>query len=397
MDRFKSVNPVVRRRAGAILISLAALSVCAIFIFGCSQDRPVQLTTLSEQIPLTAPLELRRLETGHLIALVMEGDRQIPALYQSDSSGKSWTKWCDLPQLASLSGIEFSTAANLITVVAYKLNQLTISVATISSDTGTGLLSTPDFQTSEMTIPEKIQGIALAGSQTQTAENIHYQLAYLTGDPADSIRTIFHRWSWDRCQSWSNPIELDTGIIGSLDLDPAPAGNTSGFNLGYTLDYFYYWRSLSESDHTRSKRITLRIAPDSRNEIAKLGRNLFVTGDSHTNQVVGASSDNNGYNWSMAMSLAGHSDEPRRADVDADFNHFWVTYSGGDTLLAARTSTSPEHPRNWLPEIEIYRGAISGYPSIVALPDSTAGVLFATPDNHVHFAHIKKNAPLETP
>jgi len=377
-------------------IYIAAIGLaCTLLHFGCGQEAPVSLTTLSNDLELTGPVELKRLATGHLVALVAEIESGTPTIYQGDSSGQTWSRLCDLPQFGDLTGTEIATGGNLLVVAAYGANQLTIATASLLIDSESDTLIAPQLETSLLSVSDPIQEISLAGSRSQSNDLIHFQLAYLTGEPSDSIRTIFHRWSGDRGSSWSNPSQLSTGVISSLDLAVAQEGST-GFNLAYTHNGFFQWRGIHELDHTAAKQIMLRIAPDSRNEIAKLGVNLFVTGDSPSNQVVGAFSDNNGYNWSMAMALANHADEPRRADLDAGFDQCWVTYTSGDSVLVARNSKVPALPRLWLPEIEVFRGRITGRPSIVALPDSTAGILFATTDNQVHFANVKKQMPPKT-
>ncbi len=102
-----------------------------------------------------------------------------------------------------------------------------------------------------------------------------------------------------------------------------------------------------------------------------------------------------GLNWSPAMALSKKSNLSRRPDLDADFGRFWSLFTEGDSLLVTRSSTRPMHPKFWSDEIVISESIVTGEPTIAAMPDSTAGILFAVPDGEVFFARVKLPPPIQ--
>ena len=111
--------------------------------------------------------------------------------------------------------------------------------------------------------------------------------------------------------------------------------------------------------------------------------------ESETHQVVGAPSRNGGTNWDRAIALAHGSDRPRRPALDWGGGRFWVAYAQGDSLLAARWAKDPTFPKFWSEPIEIARARALAAPAVVALPDSTALILFAAPEGKVWSARVR--------
>ncbi|MCK4306216.1 MAG: hypothetical protein KAY24_18390 [Candidatus Eisenbacteria sp.] len=374
------------RRSGAIAIGIlcGTLLLAQLMAGGCGRDEPeIPIVLLSEEVSLHPPTELVRTPSGNLVALVAEGEDCVLTLYRSGPDGQLWRRWQALPAPEGIREVDLSVDGNLLVVAGNRGQAIWISTLAIDPQ------SPEDSIPSSTELPAKqtVVSLAIAAIASVPDEAPELQLAYLVGDPADSQRVMMRRWSLDGGVSWSEPRQLGEGILGRVALETRPSGGKSA-DLCFSREGFLRWRGLSGSDRTDEFRITLRVAPDSRNEIARMGLGVLVVGESARHQVVASASDNSGRNWSAAMALARNADHPRVPDIDAGFGRYWVTYSSGDTTLAVRTATDPSRPTYWSRGIYFRETRCLGEPSIVALPDSSAGLLFAVPDGKVYFARV---------
>jgi hypothetical protein len=162
----------------------------------------------------------------------------------------------------------------------------------------------------------------------------------------------------------------------------------------YMRDDLLRWRANSRQGRRWSpeREIRLRVEETSRSDVARVGHLVLAVGESGRHQVVCATSRNSGHNWERATAIAQDARRPRHPAVDSGFGRFWVAFTEDDSLLIARTTDSPWHPRQWSERIPVAAGPIAGRPAIVALPDSTAGVLYATPAGRVLFTTVRMAA-----
>lgn len=381
-----------RRFAGAHW-ALMMLFIISLLPLGCSQtvdhEEPI---LLSADIPLYPPTEIVRTDQGQLLALVAAGESRTISIYQADPAGLAWHLWGTLPQFNKADQIAISAGGNLFAVAAHRNNRFWIAVTELTKADVADTLVTPEFKTTEFVSPQPLKAIGISAGATDQFSPTHIQCAYLTAGDENNDPVLQHIYSTDNGATWSDPIRLGSGQLGRLDLDAQPAGGIAA-NLVFSRDSLYKWCGLSESDHTREVKIMLKINPDARHEVARFEKWVYVVGESATGQVVGSASKNSGLNWTPAMALAGKSDHSRRPDVDGGFGRIWSLFTEGDSMLIARSTTLPMHPKYWTDDIIVSKTTVSGEPSIAAMPDSSAGVLFATAPGKVFFARVKLPPP----
>ncbi|MFC1572501.1 hypothetical protein ACFL6M_02770, partial [Candidatus Eisenbacteria bacterium] len=352
-------------------------------IVGCGREADVEPVQLSVDRQLVPPTELIRTPGGDLVALVGEAGEGALTLYRCVSDGLNWERWQSLPAPEQITEVDLACGGSRLAVAASRGE--TIWVASCDADP-----QQPDdahFLTTDFTAEQHVVSLAIAAvaPDADTIPGLH--LAYLTGDPSDSIRVMWHRWSADGGETWSEQQRLGDGVLGRVALETQPGGGLTT-DLGFSRERFMHWRGLSGLDYTGEFKVRLRVDHSSRNEIARLGKEVLVAGESHRHQVLSATSHNNGRNYEPATALGRDSDHSRVPDIDAGFGRFWVVYNAGDTLLVARTATHPSRAKLWSPGITVPVSGCLGEPSIVALPDSTAGILYAEPGGKVSFAKV---------
>jgi hypothetical protein len=343
----------------------------------------------SEDLPLYPPIDLVRAPSGDLVALAAEGEARQLALYRGGPDGERWERWLPLPAPPDIVEVDLAAGGKLIALAGSRSKAHAIWFSALLADPEArtdSIIGTVEFA-AESTVVSL--ALAVFAPASDLVPQIH--LTYLTGDPADTLREMRHRWSVDGGYTWSDEISLGSGTLGRVACDTRPVGGRAA-DLAFSRDRFMHWRGLSGRDRTEAIRARLRVAHTSRNEVARMGSAVLLCGESHRNQVVAISSTNAGRNWGTAISLARDSDHRRVPDIDAGDGLFWVVYSSGDTTLTVRAAADPSRPQNWSRGIFFTSTRCIGEPAIVALPDSSAGVLFAAPEGKVYFARVRPPA-----
>ena len=361
------------------------LAGCTLLLGGCGGQGEPGGTPLARDVALYPPTELVRTAEGSLVALVAEGETHALTLYRSDDAGETWARWKPLRAPETFDEVELTCGGRTLAVAGRR--ERTIWLATLQADPqapADTLLHTIEWFTDEA-----VASLALTAAAAEPDKDPLLYLAYLTGDPADSNLALYAGSSDDGGTTWTSARRLAEGNLGRVALTTR-AGGGKAAELGYSRDYFFQWRGLSERDHTSPFRVRLRVDGGSRNEIARMDRDVLVVGESDRNQVVCCTSHNGGRNWEPAMALAGASDSRRVPDVAAGFGRFWAVFAAADTAMIARSAKNPRTPKRWSRDMILARTGCVGEPSIVALPDSSAGVLYASSKGGVYFVRVQE-------
>ena len=67
-----------------------------------------------------------------------------------------------------------------------------------------------------------------------------------------------------------------------------------------------------------------------------------------------------------------------------------AVFAAADTAMIARSAKNPRTPKRWSRNMILARTGCVGEPSIVALPDSSAGVLYASSKGGVYFVRVQE-------
>lgn len=382
---------------GTILLGLVL--AMAGYGIGCGkQEEGAFRAALSLERSLYPPLELARVSEDLLIALVAEGDEQVPVLYRSTSAGRAWQRWLEPPiPLSVLDEVDLAQAGTHLALAGREGR--TVWAGALALETGAdtaGTHASPSrgaaaerWQTTQFTSDDPIESMAIACAAPDPATMPQLHLLYVTEIPGDTLRTLWQRRSPDAGATWTAPELVTDGAIGGVATATRPDGSRS-VDVCYQRDSLLRWRGLSQENQTEEFRLRLRVAPESRNRLARFERNVLASGESERHQAVAAFSENVGRNWSSAIALARDADHPREPDIDAGYGLYWVAYLAGDSLLVARAASTPKSPRAWSPGIWAHLGPTMGQPYIVAMPDSSAGILHAAPEGRVYFTRVWK-------
>jgi hypothetical protein len=209
-------------------------------------------------------------------------------------------------------------------------------------------------------------------------------LAYLMAAAGSIPRRLQYCRSTDDGLTWSAPelMAQDSVALPALFARSSSAGVV---DLAYARSGFMRWRGGSHhgSRWGPEEAVRLGACGSSASAIARARRRVFLMGESATHQVVGAPSRNGAVNWERAIAIARGSDQPRMPALDWGGGRFWVAFAQGDSLLMARWATDPWLPALWSAPTPLARTRCAGPPAVVALPDSAAIVVYATPDGIV--------------
>ncbi len=398
-----------RRRGLWIVAGAAALGAALSASLPAAREvihpQAPSLVSIAPDSLLLPPTQLVRTATGELVVLAVEGEKRTLTLYRSGPQGDQWQRWQSLTAPAGIREVDMTSAGNLLAVAATEGHAIWLGSLPLESEAQ----EHPAPHTTEFLCDRTVLSLALAGTApaamapattgpaatapaataaaADAAPQLH--LAYLTGDPPDTERVIFHRWSHDGGLNWSEPHVLAQGALGPVDLSAQPDSGRS-VELGYSRGGFLRWRRLTGSDASPEVEVRVAVAPGSQNALACLGPRIAIIGESERHQVVGSVSENGGHNWGRAIAMARASRHFRVPDIAAAFGRFWIAYSFGDSAVVARSSTNPWHPKNWGPPIFIAHTLSVGSPSVVALSEDSAGVLFAAQEGKIYFVRVGK-------
>ena len=91
-----------------------------------------------------------------------------------------------------------------------------------------------------------------------------------------------------------------------------------------------------------------------------------------------------------AISIARQCDHVRLPAIDHGGGLFWVGFSQGDTAVVVRSTVHTLYPKQWNKSMFAARACCLDAPDVAALPDSTVGVLFGTPEGEVFFVRVRQ-------
>ncbi|MCK4412947.1 MAG: hypothetical protein KAY32_05340 [Candidatus Eisenbacteria sp.] len=218
-------------------------------------------------------------------------------------------------------------------------------------------------------------------------------LVYLTREPDTRTKQVVYRHSSDAGATWSDPETLAEGDVGRPEIF-ARSRFRRTVDVCYPLGEFMHYRSSGNAgEHwLPEKEIRLRVAAGSSNGIARHERELLTICENDLHQVAGAMSLNSGYNWERAISIARQCDHVRLPAIDHGGGLFWVGFSQGDTAVVVRSTVHTLYPKQWNKSMFAARACCLDAPDVAALPDSTVGVLFGTPEGEVFFVRVRQPA-----
>lgn len=351
------------------------------------------LAPLATDRALHPPIDAALGPRGEVIALVAEGEARQLVLYRSDSSATRWERWAALPlQAPGAVGLAITPRAAL--VVANASADTThagpggIWIASVPLDAAAPADSSARFTRIESAAP--VLALTCDASPTVPDSVACAHLAFLTAAADTFPRLLLYCRTIDDGLRWSLPQVMARD---SVDLPAlfARAHAVGVVDLAYARAGFMRWRG-GNRHGTRwgpeaAVRLGVRNNPCS--AIARASRRVFLLSESETHQIIGAPSRNGGANWDRAIALARGSDRPRWPSLDWGGGRFWVAYAQGDSLVMARWAKNPAYPKLWSAPIEIAPACALDGPAVVALPDSTALILFAAPDGKVWCARAR--------
>lgn len=377
-------GPRLRRAAAAlfgIALSLAATADASI------------LTPLARDRALHPPIQAALAPRGEVIALAAEGDARQLVLYRSDASVTRWERWAALP-LTAPDAVALAITPRAALVVANapadttRARQGSIWIASIPLASPAPADSSVRFTHIESAAP--VLALACDASPTLPDSVAGAHLAFLTAAADTFPPLLLYCRSVDDGLRWSEPQVMARD---SLELPAlfARSQTQSVVDLTYARAGFMRWRGGNHYGERwgPEKAVRLGTRQSSHSAIARASRRALLLNESETHQVVGAPSRNGGVNWERAIALARGSDRPRMPALDWNGGRFWIAYAQGDSLVMARWARDPAYPNLWSTPLEIARARALGGPDVVALPDSTAVILFAAPEGKVWCARAR--------
>lgn len=380
-----------RRTLAGLTLLTTLVIVC---LAGCESDSrhgPVSLAPADQ--PLYPPTRLVRTPDGDLVALVSEQDPALSdlaglALYRAAAPGASWSRWTALPLAPGYADVDFAAGAQRLVIAASYGESLQVVSLPLDATSPASVIEVVALP-ADSTVLGLALGASLGVGDTAPA---HHLLALAEAE-ADSGRVLHYRRSQDGGLSWGPPVLLAHGALGYPGIF-ARSERADVVDVVYMRDELLRWRGNTHGGRrwNAEKELRLRVGAHSRNGVARIGHLVLATGESSRHQVVCSTSRNGGHNWERATAIARDTAAPRDPAVDSGFGRFWVAFTEGDSVLVARSTVSPWHPKQWSERIPVAAGPFTGRPAIAALPDSTAGILYATPTGRVHFAIARLGA-----
>ena len=369
---------------------------------------------------------------GGFVALVTDGETHRLTLYRGGPDGRRWQRWIELPASAGTVEPQLAIAGDRVLVAGAEGTRIWTIAVPLSPQSERKGLRASDLTRDTLDAGTAILALALDGSLPDTTGEVFAHLAYLAEPesvtvalrrialvsqpeklrltvpnapretPADSAavaaasevtRFIAYRRSSDAGLTWAAPETLAVGDLDRPGLFAHVAGRRS-VDLCYRRGEFMAWRGSGSHGRSwiREKAIRMRAASGSRNAVARDLDEVFVICESDTHQVTGATSLNQGYNWERAIAVARESRNVRVPALDCGGGLFWVAYSAGDSTVVLRSTAHTLYPKQWNRGINIAAVCTAGPPDVVALPDSTAGLIYATPTGEAYFARVRQPA-----
>lgn len=406
----------------------------------------LDLLRIDSHRALYPPTQAAWSPAGGFVALVTDGETRRLTLYRGGPDGRRWQRWIELPATAGAVEPQLTIAGDRAIVAGAEGTRIwTIAVPLVPPPGQKGLRAT-DLARDTLDAGAPVLALALDGSLPDTTGEVFAHLAYLAEPesmtvalkriaiasqpeklrlmvpnapretPADSAdaatvdstsvafadsagatsgptRFIAYLRSSDAGLTWAPP---ETLAVGDLDRPGlfAHAARSRTVDLCYRRGEFMAWRGSGSRGAAwiREKAIRMRAAAGSRNSVARNLDEVFLICESDTHQVTGSTSLNQGYNWERAIAVARESRHLRVPALDCAGGLFWIAYSAGDTVVVLRSTVSTLYPKQWNHGINIAAVCTAGPPDVVALPDSTAGLIYATPAGEAYFARVRQPA-----
>jgi hypothetical protein len=380
------------------------------------------------------------------VALATDGETRRLTLYRGGPDGRRWQRWIELPASAGAVEPQLTIAGDRALVAGAENTRIWTIAVPLSPQTARKSLRASDLALDTLDAGAPILALALDGSLPDTTGEVFAHLAYLAepesmtvalnrialasqperlrltvpnaprATPADSAaatvadsaaladsaaveatpettRFVAYLRSSDAGLTWAPPETLAVGDLDRPGLFAHVAGRRT-VDLCYRRGEFMAWRGSGSQGRSwiREKAIRMRAASGSRNAVARNLDEVFLICESDTHQVTGATSLNQGYNWERAIAVARDSRNVRVPALDSGGGLFWVAYSASDSVVVLRSTEHTLYPKQWNRGINIAAGCTAGPPDVVALPDSTAGLIYATPAGEVYFARVRQPA-----
>ncbi|MBM3316835.1 MAG: exo-alpha-sialidase [Candidatus Eisenbacteria bacterium] len=345
--------------------------------------------------PLYPPTRLAWSAAHGLVALVTDGESRRPVLYRAGARGEDWRRWAELPLSAGEGDTELVLAGDEALIFGAREDRILIirlALADAAPSAPSGFPpGVPRIDTLAAGAP--IVSLAADASPPDSAGGPAVHLAYLVRPAGEEGRSILYRRSADGGATWAPP---DTLAFGDVE-GPALFARSERANivdLCYRRNAFMTWRGSGDQGlFWRDERpIRLAAARGSHNAVARRDNQVLVICENELHQVAGSTSLNHGYNWERAIAVAREARHLRMPALDCGGGLFWVAYSAGDSMVVLRSASDTALPSQWHGGINVAAVCTQGRPDVVALPDSTAGLLYGTPSGEVYFARVRQPA-----
>jgi hypothetical protein len=435
----------------ALVLGLpAALTGAAGATGATGADEPAQavldLLRIDGHRELYPPTQAAWSPAGGFVAMVTDGETRRLTLYRGGPDGRRWQRWIELPAAAGAVEPQLSIAGDRVIVAGAAGTRIWTIAVPLSPQADRKGLRASDLARDTLDAGAPVLSLALDASMPDTTGEVFAHLAYLAepesmtvalnrmalasqpeklrltvpnapretpadgadatiadstsvtladsaGAASETARFIAYLRSSDAGLTWAPPETLAVGDLDRPGLFAHIAGRRS-VDLCYRRGEFMAWRGSGNRGDAwiREKAIRMRGAAGSRNAVARNLDEVFLICESDTHQVTGSTSLNQGYNWERAIAVARESRSVRLPALDCGGGLFWVAYSAGDSVVVLRSTGSTLYPKQWNRGINIAAVCTAGPPDVVALPDSTAGLIYATPAGEVYFARVRQPA-----
>jgi len=360
---------------------------------GCDQEQEAPRRIDTERL-LYPPAHIAASERGQLVAMVTDGESRRLALYRADSLGETWERWQPLPTSASSGDVGLTVAGETAVAVGAaerRIWSITVALDAAGDEGADEAAPMPPAEASWFDAGAPVLALAIDASAPDTSGTIYTHLVYLMRRPEPGDQCLAYRRSVDAGRHWSPPETLATGSLGRPGLF-ARSERANIVDLCYARDGFMAWRGSGNHGDAWVEEKSIRLAtwPGSPNAIARKDPEVLTIVENELHQVAGSTSLNRGYNWERAIAIARACDHVRLPALDCGGGLFWVAFSQGDTLVVLRSTKTTLYPKQWNRGIVAARACCMGAPDVLAMPDSTAGVLFGTPDGEVFFTRVRQ-------
>jgi len=401
------MNARARLHCAALALLLVGLTS------GCSSETESEspAARLAGDRPLGPPVLLARGPGCGLLAVLADGGDRELTLWRADSLGRNWRRWTGLGRPAASGRVGLAVSAEFAVVACAAGSAIEIvRVPLAPARDASAQLPAVSLEAHAPVLFLALDGPRAGGAARAsgpagragtgdarapgTPAPLH--LVYTTQAEGDTIRTLCYQRSPDWGATWSEPESLASGALGAPAIF-ARSGEPGQVDVCYPRGESMAWRgSVSAGTQWIAEQpIRLRTAPGMRSAIARAGAQVLVLCENELHQVAGAVSPNGGHTWERAIAIARESRHLRLPSLDMRGHTFWACYSQGDSAVIARATSAPGDPQQWRTSPVAARTCCLDAPSIAALDDGSAAILFALPEGDMRFVSLKAGVAVE--